>query len=78
VTQENWTIRFSIPDSLVFPLPDDSTAFFVLCQEDVEGGLWALLRLAALILLPLMILQTLRLDHPWWPLFSYDDLLAFG
>jgi hypothetical protein len=39
-------------------------AFLVLSHEDVKGGLWEPLRLAPLILLPLIL--------------SYDDLLALG
>jgi hypothetical protein len=31
-----------------------------------------------LILFPLAILRTFRLDHPQWPLFSYDNLLSLG
>jgi hypothetical protein len=58
--------------------PDAGLTFFVLGHEDVEGALWALLRLAPLILLPLAILHTFWLDHPWRPLLSYDDLLALG
>jgi hypothetical protein len=56
-------------------LPDVSPAFFILRHEDVEGDLWTALRLVPLILLPLAILWTLWLNHPRWPLFSYDDLL---
>jgi hypothetical protein len=56
--------------------PDTGPAFLVLRQEDVEGGLWAMLWLAPLILLPLAILWTLRLDHPQRPFFSYDNLLS--
>jgi hypothetical protein len=44
--------------------PDTGTAFLVLDHENVEGDLWVLLRLAPLILLPLIL--------------SYDDLLALG
>jgi hypothetical protein len=58
--------------------PDGSHAFLVLGHEDVEGGLQAPLRLAPFVLLPLAILRGFELDHPWWPLFSYDDLLALG
>jgi hypothetical protein len=29
-----------------------------------------------LILLPLATFRTFWFDHPWWPLFSYDDILA--
>jgi hypothetical protein len=57
---------------------DVGPAFLVLGQEDVEGGLWVLLWLAPLILLPLPILQTFGLDHPQRLFFSYDDLLALG
>jgi hypothetical protein len=31
-----------------------------------------------LILLPLALLRTFWLDHPWRPFFSYDDLLSLG
>jgi hypothetical protein len=58
--------------------PDAGPAFLVLGHEDVEGGLGALLWLAPLIFLPLAVLQTFWLDHPWWLLFSYDDVLALG
>jgi hypothetical protein len=58
--------------------PDAGPAFFVLGHEDVKDGLWAALRLATLVLLPLAILRTLRIDHPQWPFFSYDDLLSLG
>jgi hypothetical protein len=58
--------------------PDVGPAFPVLGHEDVEGGIWTSLRLAPLILLLLVVLQTFWLDHPRWPFFSYDDLLALG
>jgi hypothetical protein len=61
-----------------FTLPNVSPTFFVLGQEDVDGGLWALLRLVPLVLLPLVIIQTFWLDHPHRPFFSYEDLLALG
>jgi hypothetical protein len=53
-------------------------AFLVFGHENVEGGLQALLRLAPFILLPLVRFQTFWLDHPWWSLFSYDDILVRG
>jgi hypothetical protein len=37
-----------------------------------------IVRLASLVLLPLAILRTFFLNHPQWPLFSYDDLFALG
>jgi hypothetical protein len=58
--------------------PDASLAFLVFNHENVEGGLWALLRLSPLILLPLTTFRTFWLDHLWWPLFFYDDILALG
>jgi hypothetical protein len=58
--------------------PDASHAFIVFGHEIVEGGLWALLWLAPLILLPLATFQTFWLDHLRSPLFSYDDILAHG
>lgn len=61
-----------------FTLPNVNPTFFVLGQEDVDGGLWALLRLVPLVLLPLVIIQTFWLDHPHRPFFSYEDLLALG
>jgi hypothetical protein len=45
--------------------PDAGLAFLVLGHEDAEGGLWASLRLAPIVLLPLAILRTLWLNHPW-------------
>jgi hypothetical protein len=78
LTQGNQTIWFGIPDGLVFMPPDAGPSFFVLGYEDVEGGLWASLWLAPHIPLPLAIFQTFWLEHPWWSLFSYDDLLALG
>jgi hypothetical protein len=57
---------------------DAGPAFPVLGHEDTEGGLWASLRLATLILLPLVIFWTFGLDHPRRPLFSYDDLLTLS
>jgi hypothetical protein len=68
--------RFGKPDSLVFVLSDTGHVFLVLSHEDVEGGLWALLRLAPLILLRLAILQTFGLNHPRLSFLSYDNLLA--
>jgi hypothetical protein len=65
-------------DGSVFVTPDASPAFHVLGHEDVEGGLWVSQRLAPLVLLPFTILRTFWLNHPRWPLFSYDDLLALG
>jgi hypothetical protein len=37
-----------------------------------------LLRLAPLILLLLATFWTFWLDHLWWPLFSYDNILVLG
>jgi hypothetical protein len=78
LTQGNWTIRFGIPNGLVFTPPNAVPAFLVLGHEDIKGGLWAALQLAPLILLSLAILRTFRLDYPWWLFFSYDDLLSLG
>jgi hypothetical protein len=61
-----------------FGTPDVSPAFLVFGHENVKGGLWASLRLAPLILLPLAILRTFCLNHPRWSFFSYDNLLAIG
>jgi hypothetical protein len=58
--------------------PNADPTFLVLGHEDVEGGLWAPLQLAPLVLLPLAILRTFWPNHPWWPHFSYDDFLALG
>jgi hypothetical protein len=58
--------------------PDTGPAFLVFSHKNVEGGLWALLRLAPLILLPLATFQTFWLDHLRWPLLSYDNILALG
>jgi hypothetical protein len=55
----NRSVRFGIPDGPIFMPHDSGPAFFVLGHEDVEGGLWAALRLAPLIPLPLAILRTL-------------------
>jgi hypothetical protein len=57
---------------------DVGSAFLVLGHEDVEAGLRVPLRLAPLILLSLVILRTFWLNHPRWPLFSYDDFHALG
>jgi hypothetical protein len=71
--------QFGIPYGLViFGLPDAGLAFLVFVHEDVEGGLWALLWLSPLILLPSAIFWTFRFDHPRRPLLSYDDFLSFG
>jgi hypothetical protein len=67
-----------ILDGPIVAPPDANPTFLVLHQEDVEGGLWATLWLAPLILLPLAILQTFRLDHPQWSFFPYDNLLSLG
>jgi hypothetical protein len=48
LTYGNRTIQFGILDDLVFVPPDVGPAFLVLGHEDVEGGLWASLRLAPL------------------------------
>jgi hypothetical protein len=48
--------------------PDASLAFLVFSHENVEGGLWTLLRLPPLILLPLTTFRT----------FWFDDILALG
>jgi hypothetical protein len=58
--------------------PDAGPTFLVFSHENVEGGLWVLLRLAPFILLPLAILQTFQLDHLQWSFFSYDDLFTLG
>jgi hypothetical protein len=78
LTQGNWNVRFDISDGSVFTPPDAGLAFLVLGDEDVEGGLWAPLRLAPFILLPMVVLRVFRFDHSRWPLFSYDDLFALG
>jgi hypothetical protein len=70
--------RFGISDGPIFVTPDAGPTFPVLGHEDVEGGLWALLWLAPLILLSLAIIQTFWLNHPRRPLFSYDNLIALG
>jgi hypothetical protein len=64
-------VHFSQP--LMSALP-----FFVVEHEDVDGGLGASLRLAPFVFLPLATFRTFWLDHPQWPLLSYDDLLALG
>jgi hypothetical protein len=74
MTQGNRTFLFGILDGPVFT-PSDA---IVLGHEDVEGGLWASLWHAPLILSPLAILQTFWLDHPWWSFLSYDDLFTLG
>jgi hypothetical protein len=56
LTQGNRIVWFGIPDGPVFMTPDAGLAFLVLGHEDVEGGLWASLGLAPLILLSLPIL----------------------
>jgi hypothetical protein len=53
LTHGNQTIQFGILDGLIFATPDTVHAFLVLSHENVDGGLWTLLRLAPLILLPL-------------------------
>jgi hypothetical protein len=58
--------------------PNVDPAFLILGHEDVEGGLWVPLWLAPFFLPPLPIFQTFWLDHPQWPLFSYDDLFSLG
>jgi hypothetical protein len=78
LTHGNQVVRFGILDDPVFVTPDANPTFLVLGHEDVEGGLWASLQLAPLVLLSLAILQTFWLNHPRWSLFSYDDLLALG
>jgi hypothetical protein len=78
LTQGNQIVRFHISYGPIFMTPDAGPVFLVLGHEDVEGGLRASLRLGPLIFLPLAVLQTFQLDHPRWPFFSYDDLLALG
>jgi hypothetical protein len=46
LTQGNRTVQFGISDGLVFVTTDADPAFLVFGHENVEGGLWALLRLA--------------------------------
>jgi hypothetical protein len=74
----NWTIWFGILDGLVLTTPDAGPDFVVFCYENVECGLWALLRLAPLILLPMATFWTFWLDYLRWLLFSYKDILALG
>jgi hypothetical protein len=78
VAQGNQIVRFGIPDGPVFVTPDADPAFLVLGHEDVECGLWASLRFAPLILLPLVIFRTFWLDYHRWPFFSYNDLFTLG
>jgi hypothetical protein len=66
------------PDGPIFTLPDTGPTFLILSHEDVKGGLWSLLWLAPLVLVPLAILRTFGLNHPWLPFLSYDNLLSFG
>jgi hypothetical protein len=58
--------------------PDVGPVFLLLCHEDAKDGLWVPLLLAPFVLLSLAILRAFWLDHPRWPLFSYDDLLTLG
>jgi hypothetical protein len=78
LTQGNWTVRFSIPDGLIFVTPNVDPAFLVLGHEDIEGGLGAPLWRGPLVFLPLAVFQTFQLNHPQWSFFSYDDFLALG
>jgi hypothetical protein len=77
-TQGNQTVRFGILDGPIFVTLDVGPAFLVFRHENVEGGLWALLRLAPLINLPLATFRTFWFDHLQWPLFSYHDVLSLG
>jgi hypothetical protein len=61
-----------------FCAPNAGPAFLVLGHEDVEGGLWAALLIAPLILLPMAILPNFWLNDPRWPILPYDGLLPFG
>jgi hypothetical protein len=58
--------------------PNANPILLVLDHDDVEGGLWALVWLAPLVLLALAILRAFWFDHPWQSFFSYDDLLTLG
>jgi hypothetical protein len=78
LTQGNWIVQFGTPNGPVFTTRDVSLAFLVLGHEYVEGGLWASLQLAPFILFSLAIFRTFWLEHPRWPLFSYDDVLTLG
>jgi hypothetical protein len=78
LTQENWIVRFGILDGSVFGTPDAGLEFLILGHEDVEGDLGVPLWLAPFVLLPLATFRTFLLDHPRWPLFSYDNLHALG
>jgi hypothetical protein len=77
-TMGNRTVWTGILDGLIFASPGAGPAFLLLGHKDVEGGLWALLWLAPVVRLPLAILRTFWLDHPWRLFFSYDDILALG
>jgi hypothetical protein len=70
LTQGNKTVWFDIPNVPIFALLDAGPTFLVLVHEDIDGGLWVLLRLAPLIFLPLAIFRTCRIDHPLRPLLS--------
>jgi hypothetical protein len=78
MAQGNRIVQLGISDGPVFVTPNTGPAFLVFGHENVEGGLWVLLRLAPLILLPLATFRTFWLDHPRWPLFSYDYVLDLG
>jgi hypothetical protein len=58
--------------------PDAGLAILVLGHQDVECCLWVPLWLAPLVLLPLSILRSFWLNHPRWPLFSFNEIFTLG
>jgi hypothetical protein len=71
-------VWFEKPDDPIFMTPDASLAISVFNQEDVEGESWTRSWLAYLILFPLANFWIFGPDHPWFSLFSYDNLFALG
>jgi hypothetical protein len=58
--------------------PDAGPTFLVLGQEDVECALLGDVAACPLILFPLAMLWTFRLDYSRRSFFSYDNLLSLG
>jgi hypothetical protein len=79
LTQGNRTIQFGILDGSVFlPLLTSALPSLYLARRMSNVAFGRRCGLAPLILLPLAILRTFRLDHPRRPFFSYDNLLFSG
>jgi hypothetical protein len=79
-------VRFGKLDGPVFMTPNAGLAISVFSHEDVKCGFWMRMCLLDEIVacfsrsssIGQFLDLILGLDHPRWPLFSYDNLFVLG